>query len=210
VSGQAHRHIHGDDASPIAPRITADRVRSFAEMNAVLEADPTAEPWPMILRVLALEVRRTRARMPTSVNGLLRLLHRRLVLEQDVWVPRAIVELGASGGRFADLWRLVRLNCERCDGYLVVRWRNDRAFRIAGCSNWNANGCRFTLGSKPYVRRKADVVLALLAGDEPEAPHFVLSQPMRPERRAERRAVPAGISRSLPSARVPAPAGVGR
>jgi len=107
-------------------------------------------------------------------------------------------ELSEIGSRsrldrsFHRLWLCMRLRCELCDGYLVVRGRSDRKFRFAGCSNYTDQDCRFTLTSKEYVQRKAAAIDAILAGDD--APFPVLKIPF-PARYARMR---GWVSRRIP------------
>jgi hypothetical protein len=103
---------------------------------------------------------------------------RRIMRRVQSWAAQLkreseLLELQQIGSRsrldrsFHRLWITTRLCCASCDGYLIVRGRLDRAFRFAGCSNYTDEGCRFTLTSKEYVRRKAAAIDAMLTGDDP-------------------------------------------
>jgi len=74
---------------------------------------------------------------------------------------------------FSRLWFALRLCCELCDGYLVVRGRRDRKYKFAGCSQFVESGCTHTLGSREYAQRKADVILAIMCGIEPPQAFFM-------------------------------------
>jgi hypothetical protein len=122
--------------------------------------------------VVADEVRRRGIRPPQSLWQLLKLVASRVRME-DGWLPAAIVNL-ASDSVWQRLWRSVRLRCQWCDGYVVLHHRNDRQYKFAGCSNYTNDNCHFTLGSREYTRQKADVILALYAGNEPTIDYRVV------------------------------------
>lgn len=75
------------------------------------------------------------------------------------------------------LWYVVRLGCTdaQCHGYFVVRKRRN-GYRFAGCSEWMTTQCRQTMGSVEYVRRKAEVCIALWANEPPASPYLYRTQ----------------------------------
>lgn len=101
---------------------------------------------------------------------------------EDVWVPGRLTALSKNPA-FNKLWRTVRLLCPECDdgySYFVVRHRLDRAFKIAGCTNYHETGCEAVMPSKQYARAKGDLILALLL--EQPAPQPYITVPEVPGR----------------------------
>lgn len=109
---------------------------------------------------------------PRSAAVMVKILARYLKLRGEVWVPGDLTAM-SKHPEFNAMWRTVRLCCQNCDGYYVVRHRLGRAYKIAGCSNYRDTGCRSTMGSKEYTRAKGDVVLAVLLGQPSPRPYLI-------------------------------------
>lgn len=120
---------------------------------------------------------------PKSAKSALRILARYLKLKDEVWVPGELTAMSKDPA-FNHLWRKLRLQCEGCGGYYVLRGRRDRSYKIAGCTNYHSQGCRSTMGSKEYTRAKGDVVIALLLGQPPPRSYFLVESSSRRIKRA--------------------------
>lgn len=105
---------------------------------------------------------------------------------EDVWVPGRLTALSKNPA-FNKLWRTVRLLCLRCDdgySYFVVRHRLDRAFKIAGCTNYHDTGCEAVMPSKEYSRTKGNLILALLLEQPAPQPYITVPESSRRNPRA--------------------------
>lgn len=165
AAGAAWRHLHGTEP-PKPTRHAKILVSDFLDDNGELRGDT-----PLGAIVLD-ECRRRGIKPPRDIIEEFDIFWQRASLESTGWLPGWVTELSKKDPDFRKLWRRVRIPCEWCDGYLVVRRRGDRRYKFAGCSNYVENECRFTIGSRQYANTKGRVVFALFIGTEPEAPYL--------------------------------------
>jgi hypothetical protein len=177
--GAAARHLGRAPRTPHAHAKTLlrDNVDALgAAVDALLE--PTSASVAALGTIVADEVRRRGLQQPRDIWRTFKILALRAA-EEDRWVPGLAVKL-SKDPRWSYLYRRVRLRCDWCTGYLVVRKRHDRRYRFAGCSNYTATGCRFTMASRAYARIKCEVVAALLTDNAPEYAYVEVEAKARP------------------------------